>query len=40
MSPMPQIAKLITKKPTTAAITALPSQLEEAFRSPRSMRHP
>jgi hypothetical protein len=34
------MAKLITKKPTTPAITALPIQLEEAFRSPRSMCRP
>src|SRR5262249_18285011 len=40
MSPIPQIAKLITRNPTTAAITTLPSQLEEAFRRPRSMHRP
>ncbi len=37
MSPMPQIAKLMTRKPTTAAMTVLPSQPEEALRKPRSM---
>src|SRR5712691_2514348 len=37
MSPIPQIAKLMIKKPTTVAITTLPSQLEEAVRRPRSM---
>jgi len=31
MSPMPQIAKLIAMTPITAAITALPSQVEEAL---------
>jgi hypothetical protein len=31
MSPMPQIAKLITRKPMTTAMRALPSQVEEAL---------
>src|SRR5262249_33242403 len=37
MSPIPQIPKLMIRNPTTAAMTTLPSQLEEAFRRPRSM---
>src|SRR5262249_47144620 len=40
MSPMPQIAKLMMRKPTTAAITTLPSQLEEGLRRPRSIHRP
>jgi hypothetical protein len=34
---MPQIAKLITRNPTTPAMMVLPSQPEEAVRKPRSM---
>src|SRR4051812_30417492 len=37
MSAMPQTAKLTIKTPITTAITALPSQFDEAFRIPRSM---
>src|SRR5947209_50301 len=37
MSPMPQMAKLPTKNATTRPMMALPTQLEEAFRIPRSM---
>src|SRR5438445_12105554 len=37
MSAMPQTAKLTIKTPITTAITALPSQFDEAFRIPRSI---
>src|SRR3954451_25397096 len=37
MSAMPQIPKLTISTPMTTAMTALPSQFEEAFRIPRSM---
>src|SRR3954469_9272151 len=37
MSPMPQIAKLTAIKPSTTPMTALPSQLLEALRIPRSI---
>src|ERR1043166_8392619 len=37
MSPMPQTANASTRKPTTAAMMALPSQEAEALRRPRSM---
>src|SRR5882757_6238307 len=38
MSPMPQIAKLPTRKATTAPMMILPIQFEEAFRRPRSIK--
>src|SRR5215470_8343355 len=37
MSPMPQIAKLTIRSPMTTPMTALPSQLAEAVRIPRSI---
>ena len=37
MSPMPQMPKLMMRTPITNVMTALPSQLDEAFRIPRSM---
>src|SRR2546430_1517087 len=37
MSAMPQTPKLTIRTPITTAITALPSQFDEAFRIPRSM---
>src|ERR1043166_5732242 len=37
MSAMPQTPKLTIKTPITTAMTALPSQFDEAFRIPRSM---
>src|SRR3954453_14473580 len=37
MSPMPQIAKLTAIRPSTTPMTALPSQLLEALRIPRSI---
>src|SRR5439155_8430025 len=40
MSPIPQIAKLSARKPTTATMTVLPSQPVEDLRRPRSMSVP
>src|SRR5262245_18084351 len=37
MSAVPQTPKLIIKTPVTTAMTALPSQFDEAVRIPRSM---
>jgi hypothetical protein len=38
MSAMPQIPTLTINTPITTAIMVLPSQFDEAFRNPRSMR--